>query len=538
MKTCHSLLLLIFSSATLCAAPWGMTPDYENDRTGVGFGMSKIVSNQPVNYFIKQNAAQKPRLKNTNLDDKIRNSMNEQLVVINSFNAWFQYAAAQIKQSGRSAEFADIMPLLSGGVKLARAVSEQQADIIIHFVTVSEMLNTCGSTAGGCHWGNVITVPFLQYELADPENFESGEIQATLIHEIGHFLGLADQYPHANNASIVYSTSHRVGSQQSIMDMKGSLDCDDADGLLNIMDWTLAQENGGKYSIRSQKGWKTFCPNDNTVYAKAKVLNKPDFKTDQCIYHFTPDGDIASKQCPEPFVVDNRSVKYDRNGMPTELTDYEQNFSIIYFMFLAGTGEPMLYAKVHHIGSNKNLFTLRAQRDISHDYPRWNFPHQEDSMTVIPEADSCAVSHMPDIGGLLWEYVALTPRGEVMKFDYNFNKDAHKNYTGSYRNLLTDKKIDFFAKAKLDKEKSQPFTCSIGLDGTDKVLVYDEQGLVASDKETLEAAANRYGVAPQALVQAGAQWCNKNRLLPAQLIYKYKGICRFFYRIEDAYSKM
>ena len=532
MKILYTLFVLLFASAS--AFSWGLEKRAEEDPFGPGFAMVKIISNKPISYFIKENTQAKKRLQTRG---KFQSTLSNQAFVMYALNSWFKYAADTISNTGRQQEFADVLPLLSSDIKLTPASSEDNADIIFYFTSEREITQVCGEAAAGCKSGIEIYIPFLEYEQTNPDLYESGDIETTVIHEIGHFLGLSDQRLWANNSSVVHSTAHRYQGTDSIMAIMGTkLGCDDVDGIINVIDWAKAQLNHGIYSQRAQRGWRTFCKNDTTVYVEAQVPNKQDVVAEQCVYSFDKSrGGLSQKRCPEPFFIGQRQMEYNENGLPKQLIDHVQNFKINYSVFKQDNIHATLTAQVMDLSTNKRLFILKAQRqqDLPGAISNWNVPYEENEVSInLMKDNTCAMYVGKSNGGFYSMWTAINPYGKLAELSYSFSRTPRKKYKGEIRNNVWVKQpIDFRISA--NEKEGVPYNCQISLDNTDNVLVYDAQGLVSVNEVALQSAAQQYRLTVQQLVDDGAQLCDRSRFGTPQYLKKQKDFCRFFYRVEE-----
>ncbi|MBO7238495.1 MAG: hypothetical protein J6U96_04345 [Elusimicrobiaceae bacterium] len=534
MKIYCTLILFLFSyTCGWAAAPWGMLVDYEKNPSDIGYGLPKILAEQPILYVIDENTAKKPESKAGDVTAKIQHNITARATVAEAFSSWFDNAVQHIKQAHREAEFADVMPLLQQGITLKEIKSVDQADVVFHFTTESEVKEHCGFDSIGCHSGKDIFIPFIEYSQLYAEYGDN--IQQVLTHEVGHFLGLADQYFHANNASVVHSTSDRIGSRKSVMASSG-LGCDDVDGLINIIDWTRARQMNGHYSARAQKGWKSFC--DNTRYKEAKVLNKAEFAAEQCFYRFTSSGEIADKICPEPFVKRNRKIEFWDEGLPYSLTDKKQNLFVQYVIMRGNTDEPTLLAFVQGLSSKKDIMRLQAQRTTKAKgrVIVWEIPYHESHAGIAFETDTCTFDSGRMVGGFEFNYMVLNKQLKTNSLVYDFKRDPNVKYKGDTPTLLTDKPIKFRVAANEEAALNKPYSCRIDLEGTEEVFVYEAKQRTKTNEEVVKAVAQRYGISPQELIQAADITCDKEHVFPNKKISDVKDMCSFFYLVDKTYK--
>lgn len=84
-------------------------------------------------------------------------------------------------------------------------------------------------------------------------------------HETGHSLGLSDQYKQVRSDS--HPVYHTAVSDKSVMNSSGSVTCDDADGIINLIDLVRGTSRGGEL------GWRSLCRKSKTYYVKGKPVS-------------------------------------------------------------------------------------------------------------------------------------------------------------------------------------------------------------------------------------------------------------------------
>lgn len=212
------------------------------------------------------------------------------------YNEWFDSVRSYINSAGRAEEFSDILNLLPQQVKFTffneptkdakflvscdRNSSNTDIDLFVELRETDyndryggsrENLGTCDTQTRR----NVISF--------EPSDKFSGPAQDTLLHEVGHSLGLSEMYIDGNcyDSSIftmdtfqkrdgqkVHSAmndGYRVLSQEGQSKRERKVECDDVDGIINIMDHYY----GDKMSNRRTKGWMSLCKNRKIAYAYA-----------------------------------------------------------------------------------------------------------------------------------------------------------------------------------------------------------------------------------------------------------------------------
>mgnify|MGYP004580866757 FL=1 len=194
-----------------------------------------------------------------------------------AFKSWFS-GVWNIIPEERKSEFFDLKPylvspkitkagntedLLSKTGKNMSSISEMlgksilassafdkdlKADLAVTIVKTETLKEICGSNALACYDAGFIYMP---------EDFKD----KTLIHELGHAFGLADQYPAGlHNANPELCTSSI--KKDSLM-AAGAPDvtCDEADGVIFLFDCILMPRNPNK----RHNGWKSICDRDLTI---------------------------------------------------------------------------------------------------------------------------------------------------------------------------------------------------------------------------------------------------------------------------------
>ncbi|MBP5403641.1 MAG: hypothetical protein J6Y17_00945 [Elusimicrobiaceae bacterium] len=337
MKKRGMLLLLgcmFLGALGVLAAPWGAMADYVDEytpsKTGEKYLLRKILNGQTLSIGLQRDA----------YTDKHYDKLSR--LIVDSYNDWFFNAARHIEQSGREAEFADILPILRQGVRVQ--MSEQGSDVNFVFMPFKEVQWQCGRGAGGCYTLNE-PIPHI-YLPADTGLLkvlslgrESKKRLGT--HEIGHSLGFSDQYFQARsiNSDVIYGSTEE---RDTIMQHAGHLTCDDADGMINLIDITRGTRRGGDH------GWKTLCPKSQEYYIGGMSAGKGPYritlskdkgavvlmtyekgqKVASEVYPFaTPQGPVQWQETPT-----RTTSKKDRFGRP--VVAHGPNGETIYYAYL------------------------------------------------------------------------------------------------------------------------------------------------------------------------------------------------------------
>ena len=202
------------------------------------------------------------------LDEELENWAEN--LVWNAYNDWFDNAVKWIDIWKQRSEFGDIMPILERGVEIdfipfgsGEKGDPWPEDVWMFFPEDAQDAQNychCSNCAGCIRFGGGLT----SLTVVMPRRGSYG----TLLHEIGHTLGLADIYKEGfeKNASQIYCSKDPI--KWTIMNaVEEELTCDDADGLINIIDaWTVYNlkqkypQSWSKYvSPRVLNGWNSLC---------------------------------------------------------------------------------------------------------------------------------------------------------------------------------------------------------------------------------------------------------------------------------------
>lgn len=236
------------------ANPWGILKDVPDETSFSVYAVDNLIDKRPVRYAVSQEV-----------------TPQEETIFKANILKWPQETLRFIQRSGRAQEFADIVPILQHKLTLVKVSETDSPDIVLSF---SDELKEY--TDGD----------FAEKDTEQPFNLirinknSRDKFADTSLHEIGHYFGLADQYASARTNSHAEYSSDVNYSDSSIMQASDSnvnnLTCDDADGLINLLDLRLAQRRNNQFSTRAQKGWESLCHNGykNNVYQEARTINR------------------------------------------------------------------------------------------------------------------------------------------------------------------------------------------------------------------------------------------------------------------------
>ena len=513
---------IFFFILPLTAGEWGISDDYETDSyREPKHCMDEFLSGRSIPYHIKYPS--KADLSSDILYDNL---------TIEAFRQWPLFVKDQIINTGREAEFADIMPLLTKAVSLKKFSSPVQGVLTIRFVSEKQLIDICGEGTGGCFsmMDQTITVPQLICQENKCTNRE--DLLASLTHEIGHFYGLADQYQEALNfSSVTHSTSDRVDSEESLMAIGSKLGCDDADGFINLIDFTLA-ESKGSYSARAKKGWKSFC--DDTLYQNAKVLNRTPFWVGRKKYEYDASGNVLRYSYYNPFRINGRKIHEDL-GMPTYGID-EQNQLWTHFVLHQDEVDGLyVSAAVMPFGFEIPIFRTEAIRGVNAktNTVSWNIPYEQDEVYLdfLPKNGICQITSFPT-----YEF------SELFSFDKDSNliKEVYR-----YQTFLNDaplvntalNKISAYLSVSLVLEGNEQI-CGISFSEKTTTSILLNQGEILDfNQEEVNRISHEYQLSEQAIFDAAKFLCDKKHYQKPEKIKDLKDFCTFFSAVENSYQQ-
>ena len=278
------ICISLFCSTFTFGLTWGVLDDFV-DTTVRGqvrypYLIEHVLENKPIRVYVYNAAgvdfAFDSQTREAKMVEGEALAVDEDLaqtsykVLMEGYNRWFQNAAQAIRRAQREQEFADILPVLERGVHVELVPSPTQADLRLVWLPNKRAVRfLCGSSACYRRTSSRQTLP----DVVVPHKkwWRPHATQRVVTHELGHSLGLADQYlpyqdnPGRNNADPRYST---VESGDSIMNHNTGLTCDDADGIINLMDIARRKVRGGAV------GWRSFCKKPGYQYVQGTPVDK------------------------------------------------------------------------------------------------------------------------------------------------------------------------------------------------------------------------------------------------------------------------
>lgn len=244
------LLLVWFvclAPALWAAAPFGVSEGFTDEKNQVAarFLLPKILARETLSVGVQ-------------VPHHPEKESEYQQMVVHGYNEWMHATARIIREAKREEEFSDLLPVLDRGVTIQ--FEPVGKDIQFLFVSQQEVVENCGGNRHvvGCYrWDEEVPTIFLP---------ESKRRAAVGLHEMGHSLGFSDSYDYDR-----LRASQKYGSsliQKSIMGFSGEsnkITCDDADGLINLIDIALGNTDRG-----GSGGWKSLCPKSPEYYINGK----------------------------------------------------------------------------------------------------------------------------------------------------------------------------------------------------------------------------------------------------------------------------
>ena len=240
-KFCLTLSVLLFLPLAGLAAPWGVLAGAVKYKD---YGVDKLVRRESIRYTVSQDI-----------------TPQEEQLFLSSMRAWPQETLKFIRESGREQEFQDIVPVLKQNLVFAKVQTSEWTDVSLEI----DREGLCGSNAMGCYEDGA-------HRIGINSEYRE-EFAEILIHEIGHYYGMGDQYKSERRNSHPEYSSNANTVQGSVMNDGALLTCDDADGFINLIDLRLSQNNG-HFSSRATKGWNSLCHNSANKYQEGKTINR------------------------------------------------------------------------------------------------------------------------------------------------------------------------------------------------------------------------------------------------------------------------
>ena len=258
MKSAPLVFSLLFASACAYAgAPFAFLPGAEsNDADSPARLLRKIAAGEAVCVQLENRYQPGPKQPYVEMLSR-------------AYNKWFSYTKKAIEKSGRQEEFADLMPILNRQVEIKlEGQGCQEPDMKMYVLSEKEKDHYCGSGALACMgiYGSPMKLYFHPYKKINA--WMMGGLNNLLAHELGHSLGLADQYKEGrDNASEIY---HTPDIQRTIMSSASpffGFGCDDADAFVNLLDVAVLRNSRG-----GAEGWRSFCRKRNYSYVNGRAV--------------------------------------------------------------------------------------------------------------------------------------------------------------------------------------------------------------------------------------------------------------------------
>ena len=526
---------------------WGALHDYNrnyNKYYGLGLALN---TGGLVFSLIEEGTWQKPtNISNKDLavKNKAENALNaakreEELsnMINKAFRVWFDDTKAEIEKTHRQQEFKDIMQILNKSVKPTKdkkdlELAKKNNLPILHFLFTTEnnMHKLCRAEwAAGCniyHREGAEIVIVNPYTSQKSEYHSKTQIYQTLIHEIGHYYGLSDQYKlSASNSDSEYSTEDRVRDYTSVMAAGNfnHLRCDDIDGFINLIDLTLSKQNNNKFSARAKNGWASFCNGKkgykDTYYKDAKPVNK---KTDACVYDVDSNGKVGKKYCPKLWTFHRQQDKltYGKNDLITEKQDEKFNYK---YSYSKGKGNNTI--NISLTGKQNKTFT--SAKKTFDGKQAWELP-QGYYVKIFPDKISYIYTDNNTCN-----LVNYTPFSDSKSYSLSFiNNKLEEDYKYSF-NLANNVIV-------LDKHTTLAHpVCTVYKEEFEMIKFVgsafgESMGKVSKNKYILDRVAQSAGMTRDQLIDRLKTECKKD--LHQSIIDNAKDLCGYFRKVDNYFQ--
>ena len=234
------------------ASPWGVLATVVDEPQAHTRAVDNLLDKRPIRYAAAEGI-----------------TPQESAIFAKNIARWPQETLRFIKKRHRTQEFQDILPLLQDLPDIIQVSPDEAPDVVVSLTTELKD-GVCGDFKPK---DDTYAFHRVRVNLNERATF-----RVLTLHELGHYFGLADQYAGGRFNSHEEYSSDINRQEKSIMDAADSdadgLSCDDADGFINLIDLRLSQRNGGQFSARAQKGWKSLCPSSKNIYQQARTITR------------------------------------------------------------------------------------------------------------------------------------------------------------------------------------------------------------------------------------------------------------------------
>lgn len=287
MKNIFILVSMFACAPALLAAPFALL-DGVVPRSGEGSPfalMRKISRGEPVCIRLE------------NQTDKKDNAFYLEKVQ-QGYQRWFSETWKQIVSAKRTEEFEDLREVLNAPVSVAvEGEGCSTPDLELYVVSKQTMWENC-LRALACVRMDAKPMRLFFMHRGGLGNLLTGGNWNVLMHELGHTLGLADQYKYGrNNASARY---HTPDSGTGLM-YKGRpgmrFSCDDADGMINLLDVAVF-----KHARGGADGWRSLCKKRAYKYVNGRPSSNDKYVVEEqgeegvVLLEFDTRGDLVQER--------------------------------------------------------------------------------------------------------------------------------------------------------------------------------------------------------------------------------------------------
>lgn len=250
-------LLISFVSVTSWVAPWAMDPLYKsipnretskNLPIGDGYVLPQLLQGKPLKISLWIENEKKGQF------EKFSNMIKQ------AYQGWFDNAVYFIEKSNREEEFQDILPYLRKdlSIEIVRLEEAGSVDlkVLVHS-TLKKMQQFLYEQDGADSGAFLGVYTHEEKRINITKQSSIAKPKYVLQHLVGYSLGFSGQgYCERSCGDEVYASNFVY----NIMNNSPKLTCDDADGIINMIDLTLSLRRGG------EKGWESLCAGSSEHY--------------------------------------------------------------------------------------------------------------------------------------------------------------------------------------------------------------------------------------------------------------------------------